>query len=97
MAKLDPAQNRYYPSKQKTGPLHDDFRVLFDHVYRMQDDLAKTKGQLADMTAKHGQLAQQVANGPSTTKIAGLNVKGVQPVNGQKLTYVAASGDIEWQ
>lgn len=97
MAKLNAQQNRYYPSPTKTGPLHDDFRLLFDHVYSLQNELQSTKGQLADMTSKHAALSQQVANGPSTTKIAGLNVIGVPPTNGQQLTYNAATGQIEWQ
>jgi hypothetical protein len=97
MAKLNPQQNRHYPSKFKTGALHDDFRILYDHVYDLQEKLATTQGKLDDMTEKHGKLAEQVANGPSTTKIAGLNVKAVVPQNGQKLTYNSATGDIEWQ
>jgi hypothetical protein len=97
MAKVDPQQNRYYPSKQKTGDLHDDFRMLYDHVYSLQASHAALQGQLADMTDKHDKLSKQVANGPSTTKIAGLYVKGVVPTNGQKLTYNATTGQIEWQ
>lgn len=89
--------NRYYPSKAKTGDLHDEFRLLFDHVYSLTDRLAKTQRELADMTERHDKLAQQVAAGPSNTKLLGFNVKAAVPSNGQKLTYVAASGDIEWQ
>jgi hypothetical protein len=96
MTKVNPAQNPYYPSKFKTKELHDDFRRLFDHVYSLQSQLAETNGKLADMTRQHGELAQQVANGPSTTKIQGLNVRAVTPQNGQKLTYNSATGDIEW-
>jgi hypothetical protein len=90
-------QNDYYPSKFKTGDLHDDFRRLYDHVYqqrRTNDDLRK---RLEAMESKHGKLAEDVANGPSTTKIAGLFVKGTVPTNGQKLTYNATTGQIEWQ
>jgi hypothetical protein len=89
----EPAQqNRYYPSKQKTGDLHDDFRLLFDHVYKLQDRMAAmTKAQGAAAPAGEDQ------GGPSTTKIAGLYVKGVVPQNGQKLTYNATTGQIEWQ
>jgi hypothetical protein len=94
MAKLDPQQNRYYPSKERDP--NNDLRILFDHVYGLRDQLTETQGKLADMTAKHGKLAEQVANGPSTTKIQGLNVKAVQPLDGQSLKYNAATGDIEW-
>jgi len=88
--------NRYYPSPTKTGPLHDDFRLLFDHVYKLQDQLRDSHSKMAALQSKHDTLKQQVDNGPSTTKIQGLNVKGVPPTNGQKLTYNAATGDIEW-
>lgn len=96
MAKLDPQQNRYYPSKQKTGPLHDDFRQLFDHVYRLQAHNEEMKGRLDELENGHKGLAQQVAGGPSTTKIAGLYVKGTVPADGQVLKYSAKSGQIEW-
>lgn len=96
MAKVDPQQNRYYPSPSKTGDLHNDFRLLFDHVYRLQDQLTDAHGRLAEMTKRHDALTQRVASGPSTTKIMGLNVKGTVPTNGQKLTYNAATGDLEF-
>jgi hypothetical protein len=97
--------NRYYPSPLKTKELHNDFRQLFDHVYALQDELASTKGRMAEMETKHGKLSQQIANGPSTTKIAGLNVKGTPPAAGTQVTnlsgvpvlgYNSATGDIEF-
>lgn len=87
---------KYYPSPSKTGALNDDFRLLFNHVYALQDSLAEAKGRIADMEKSHKSLSDQVAAGPSTTKIQGLNVKGVPPTNGQVLTYNSATGDIEW-
>jgi hypothetical protein len=108
MAKVSeqtPQQNRHYPSKFKTGDLHDDFRILYDHVYKLQDQMAAAEGRMADMESKHGALASQVAGGPSSTKIAGLNVKGTEPQNGRAvaslsgvpvLAYNAASGEIEF-
>ena len=97
MAKLDPRQNRYYPSQAKTGPLHNDFRLLFDHVYELRDQLAKAHGRIADMEKQHGELSRTVANGPSTTKIAGLYVKGSVPNDADRLTYEAKSGQIVWK
>jgi hypothetical protein len=102
---MDANANRYYPSPTKTGALHNDFRQLFDHVYSLQDELAAAKGRMAEMESKHGKLTQQVANGPSTTKIAGLNVKGTPPMQGTPVTslsgvpvlgYNSATGDIEF-
>ena len=93
----DQQLNRHYPSRQITGPLHDDFRILYDHVYSLTDRLAASEKQLSEMKKAHGTLAQQVAGGPSTTKIAGLNVEAVVPEDGQQLTYNAATGQIEWQ
>jgi hypothetical protein len=97
MPKVDPQQNRYYPSPTKTKDLHNDFRLLFDHVYSLQDRLKETQGQLATMTKKHSDLASQVANGPSTTKIGGLFVKAMTPNDGDRLTYDGASGQIVYK
>jgi hypothetical protein len=97
MAKVDPSQNAYYPSRQKVGELHDDFRQLFDHVYSLQRQNAEMTKRMGELEKSHNGLSKQVAQGPSNTKIMGLNVKAVQPTNGQQLTYNAATGDIEWQ
>lgn len=94
MAKMDPKQNAYYPSKAKTKDLHDDFRLLFSHVYKLQRQVADLHGKLA---ATQPPSSQSNLGGPSTTKIAGLNVHATPPQNGQKLTYNAATGEIEWQ
>lgn len=97
MAKVDTQQNVYYPSKMKTGELHDDFRQLFDHVYSLQRTNQSLQSRLDDMEKSHKGLAQQVANGPSTTKIQGFNVHATPPSNGQKLTFNSAKQEIEWQ
>jgi hypothetical protein len=98
MAKLDPVHNHYYPSPAKTGALHDDFRKLFDGLYATQDRLKSTESQLTAMTAKHDALAKQVtAGGPSSTKIAGLNVHAAPPNDADRLTYSAATGEIVWK
>lgn len=97
MAKLNQGENRYYPSRMRTGELHDDFRRLYDHVYALQDKLQEAHGTIEQMQKAHGTLAADIANGPSTTKIQGLNVKAIRPQDGQQLTYVAATGQIEWQ
>jgi hypothetical protein len=94
MAKV--TNNRYYPSAAKTGELHDSWRMLFDHMYEQQRRNSELSSQLDDLRKSHSALSAQVANGPSTTKIQGLNVKAVQPTNGQSLKYNAATGEIEW-
>jgi len=88
--------NRHYPTRQLTGPLHDDFRILYNHVYALTDALAAAHSRMAEMEKSHQALQQQVANGPSNTKIAGLNVRATPPLNGQSLKYNAATGQIEW-
>jgi hypothetical protein len=93
----EPPQNRHYPSRQVTGKLHDDFRILYDHVYALTDRLAAAHKEIADMKSKHSDLARQVAGGPSTTKIAGLYVKGSVPNDADRLTYDAKSGQIVWK
>jgi hypothetical protein len=87
-----PPQNRHYPSRAITGPLHDDFRILYDHVYSLTDKLKETTKQLEDMKQAHGTLAKQVANGPSNTKIMGIPVQATPPADGQTLKYSAAQG-----
>jgi hypothetical protein len=49
------------------------------------------------MESRHSALQTKVENGPSTTKIQGLNILAIPPLNGQKLTYNSATGQIEWQ
>ena len=90
--------NAYYPSAQKTGNLHTDFRMLFEHMY-------ESKRQIADLNAKldaaHNRINEMKKDhtsemdrlqGPSNTKILGLRVKGTVPTNGQVLTYDSANG-----
>ena len=91
-----PTNNQHYPSPLKTGDLDNDWRLLFNHMYAQQSKNDELTKQLSDLKDSHSKLQQQVANGPSTTKIAGLYVKGVQPEDGQVLTYKAASGQIEF-
>jgi hypothetical protein len=86
-------QNRHYPTRQLTGPLHDDFRMLYNHVYSLTDALASAHSRLATIEKSQ---AQQSAAGSSTTKIGGLYVKAAVPVDGQSLKYSAKSGQIEW-
>lgn len=87
--------NRHYPSRQKAGDLHDDFRILYDHVYEMRDQLKAAHGRIAELERK-GTASGGDAGSPAATKIGGLYVKASVPANGQKLTYNAASGQIEW-
>ena len=104
--------NQYYPSPAKAGNLHDDFRLLFDHVYDLQRRLGDAEGRVAEAhrmaTEAKANAAQAVvgmrqpergpdSEGASSTKIAGLYVVGTPPANGQKLTYNSATGQIEWQ
>ena len=100
-----PTQSRYYPSAFKVPELHQDLRILFDHMYDQQDRNKASDARMAGMEAQHGQLAEKVANGPSNTKIAGLNVKGMLPSKGTAVSnlgglptqcYNASSGEIEW-
>ena len=102
MAKLDPGQNRYYPSPVKTGPLHDDFRQLYSHVYSLQDRLAEMEGKLteahgrlADMKAAHESAIARLQE-PANTKMLGLRVRPTDLKDGQVLTYVAAKADFEF-
>ncbi len=100
--KLDPSQNRYYPSPASTGALHNDFRKLFDHVYSLQDQLTEMHGKLAEA---HSQMAKQATDhanaiaelqAPANTKMLGLRVRPTVLQDMQVLTYVAAKGDFEF-
>jgi len=90
---------RYYP-QHKDARLTEDFRVAYDHIYQIQD-------QLAGMKATPAKAAAPAANpgGPSTTKIAGLNVHATPPMSGTSvatlskiptLGYNSKTGEIEW-
>ena len=95
--------NRYYPSPQKTGAMHEDFRLLFDHVYTLMDrqrDL-QSHVQKQQEAAKGAGLkgkpkSPAEPNGPSNTKIAGLNVKAVPPVHGATPFYNQSTGQLEF-
>jgi hypothetical protein len=82
-----PQPGKYYPSPSKTGPLHDDFRLLFDYMYKQQSENASLKSQLEEAKKKHADLEQQVANGPSNTKINGLNVIATTPAQGNTIRW----------
>ena len=84
--------NPYYPSKFKTGDLDNEFRLLFDHMYAQQRRNTEQDTQMAGMQKAHGELSQQVAAGPSNTKIMGIPVTGTVPKDGQVLTYSAKVG-----
>lgn len=95
--------NRYYPSPAKTGALHDDFRQLFGHVYALQDRVAAMTEQLAtahktiaNMRSEHESKIKELMQ-PANSKMLGLRVRPTDLQDGQKLTYVAARGDFEFQ
>lgn len=95
--KFDPA-NVYYPSRAKTGELHDDFRIAYDHIYEMRQQLADAHSRMTEMAEQLKKL-QTVDHpqGPSNSKLSGLHVRNLPTADGQQLTYVAARGDLEWQ
>lgn len=104
---------RYYP-QQKDPRLNEDLRIAYDHIYTMQGHLSDLSSQLQEahngLRKAHARLDEMSRKpdpgGPSSTKIAGLNVKGVEPVNGANsvstftgtslLGYNEKSGQIEW-
>lgn len=102
MAKLDPTQNAYYPSPQKTGDLHNDFRLLFAHMYESKRQIADLQAQLATAHSRIGEMQAAHASAiaklqePANTKMLGLRVRPTDLADGQKLTYVAATGDFRF-
>jgi len=91
------SEYKYYPSPKKTGPLHDDFRLLFDHVYRQQDQIAELHGKMKDDPKHGGGREPSAPGGPSSTKLTGLYVKGTPPVHGASPFYNQSSGQFEYQ
>lgn len=98
MAASTASQNRYYPSPEKAGALHDDMRLLFDNMYTLLDDRKSVRSELANLrkggagaAAGAGAQAstQAPTNGPSTTKILGLSVKAVPPAQGNQVTTLS--------
>lgn len=87
---------RYYPSPDhyQSHQQWDDARQLFNHVYQMQDSLSTLHEKVGKMTPTASTPATS-ENGPSSTKIAGLNVVGT-PTNGQALKYNGLTGQLEW-
>ena len=89
--------DRWYP-KREHFQSHEQWnahREAFNKIYQLQDQLDRRHKELDGKISSLGKA--QMPNGPSNTKIQGLNVGGTPPQNGQKLTYNAATGQIEWQ
>lgn len=104
---------RYYP-QQRDPRLNEDLRIAYDHIYTMQNHLSNLSSQLQtahkglrDAHAKLDGMARKLEpGGPSSTKIAGLNVEGIPPASGKAvtnlsglpvLTYDKATGQITWK
>jgi hypothetical protein len=88
---------RYYPQGHGKR-LDEDLRLLYDKIYKMEDQTRAAK-------PAEEKPAAPAAGGPSNTKIAGLNVRGIPPTSGASvatlskipvLTYDSKSGDITW-
>lgn len=94
------ANNRWYPSPSESGS-HDAWNIhtqILNHVYATQDRLDKLGAQAKGEAAAPSAAPPATSPGsPSHTQIAGLTVAGTVPQNGQKLTYNASTGQIEWQ
>lgn len=95
MKQLADAQ-RWYPHFDDHAT-HEAFRVAFDHLYALHDQVQAVHSQLKGTTPTGDGAKPASAGGPSTTKIAGFRVHGVPPTNGQKLTFNSATQEIEWQ
>lgn len=102
---------RYYPNSHPQQ-LNDDLRILYDHVYQLQDQLATSRSEMPQagkgvVTTGAGgtKRATLPEGGPSSTKIGGLNVKAVPPQQGRQvaslsgipvLGYSEDTGEVEW-
>ena len=91
--------NKYYPSPQKAGPLHDDLRLLFHGMYETQDKLAELhrRTPIAAPAKRIEPPRPTSSNGPSNTKLTGLYVKGTPPPHGGSPFYNQQSGQFEYQ
>ena len=91
------SEQRWYPTVEEAGghAQHNVHKQVLNKVYALQDQL--------DAQKKGGAAAPSPASpatgpgSPSHTKIAGLNVIGTPPSDGQQLTFVAATGQLEWK
>lgn len=86
---------RWYPHFDDHAT-HEAFRVAFDHLYSLHDQVQAVHSQLKGTTASGDGAKPASAGGPSTTKIGGLFVAAVPPLDGQTLKYNAKTGQIEW-
>jgi hypothetical protein len=93
---------RYYPNSHPPR-LNEDLRLLYDGMYKMQDQLAKAHARIGELEKPAAK--QPEPGGPSNTKITGIAVKGVPPGTGTSVTtmkgiptlgYNSATGQIEW-
>jgi len=94
------SEQRWYPTVEEAGghAQHNVHKQVLDKVYGLTDRLDKLDAQHPGATAKPSPAPPASGPGsPSHTKIAGLNVIGTPPQNGQKLTFNSSTGQIEWQ
>lgn len=93
---MDQTQNAYYPSRERTGELHDDFRILFDHIYTLHKQVADAHSEIKKMRNPAGG-SSGVAGGASTTKVAGFYVAATPPNDQDRLTYDSATQQVIWK
>lgn len=95
--KPKPTTSRWYPHPTESGG-HDQWNIhrqILDLTYSNQDRLdAMEKAQGSKPTES---TPAAFPNQSNDSKLAGLNVSGNTPTNGQRLTYNSTTGMIEWQ
>ena len=89
-------QDRFY---RKVGNLEEAqtaIHELTDHTYELRQQMSEMKDR--HEKAVNGMHVQLAALGKGiNSQICGLNVSGSPTANGQKLTWNAATGQLEWQ
>lgn len=92
----------YYP-KHSDPRLTEDLRLLFDGLYELQGSAERAHARIGELQKPSAKSPSP--GGPSSTKIGGLNVRGIPPTSGASvatlskipvLGYDATTGEITW-
>ena len=84
-------EQRFYRKVSSVEEAQTAIHELTDHVYDLRGQVDDHKRTIEQMKSSQYESVKEF-----NTKINGLFIKGIPPANGQKLTWNAATGQIEW-
>lgn len=90
---------KYYPAQSAFKTFEEWYAHVqtYNAVYEMQDKLVSVQQTLDKHTQDIKSNTSNIGRAAVTTNIGGITIKPSIPTAGQKLTYNATTGQVEWQ